>query len=227
MFIWISGGVCRICFHSLWLLWMSAVWVVLFWRLWPETLGFIMADLSFVDTDTVRLKPPLHRSSPEVRLNMAGRGGDVMCSWSGSGSTNCALPLVVPASEEQTPKRRRRTFCPTRTKSRGSSGERRRRRQQQSAANNNNTPFIIHCHLGKEIKHICSNCRGAEPLDGERTRIGSLQGQGLSPELVTAPCVPGPGEPYCGSPGSFTASRTKNSRTGSNDGDKIRNRLFV
>lgn len=34
--------------------------------------------------------------------------------------------------------------------------------------NNNNMPFTIHCHIGKEIKHICSNCsRGNDTQDGE------------------------------------------------------------
>lgn len=33
---------------------------------------------------------------------------------------------------------------------------------------NNNMPFTIHCHIGKEIKHICSNCsRGNDTQDGE------------------------------------------------------------
>uniref|UniRef100_A0ACB8FCT0 Uncharacterized protein n=1 Tax=Sphaerodactylus townsendi TaxID=933632 RepID=A0ACB8FCT0_9SAUR len=30
------------------------------------------------------------------------------------------------------------------------------------ANNNNNVSFVIHCHIGKEIKHICSNCSRAE-----------------------------------------------------------------
>ncbi|KAL8182647.1 UNVERIFIED_CONTAM: hypothetical protein K2H54_059284 [Gekko kuhli] len=34
------------------------------------------------------------------------------------------------------------------------------------ANNNNNVSFVIHCHIGKEIKHICSNCsRGEEAPD--------------------------------------------------------------
>lgn len=34
--------------------------------------------------------------------------------------------------------------------------------------NNNNVSFVIHCQLGKEIKHICSNCsRGEDARDGE------------------------------------------------------------
>lgn len=33
---------------------------------------------------------------------------------------------------------------------------------------NNNMPFTIHCQIGKEIKHICSNCsRGNNTQDGE------------------------------------------------------------
>lgn len=35
-------------------------------------------------------------------------------------------------------------------------------------ATNSNVSFVIHCHIGKEIKHICSNCsRGEEARDGE------------------------------------------------------------
>ncbi|KAL8182530.1 UNVERIFIED_CONTAM: hypothetical protein K2H54_057815 [Gekko kuhli] len=39
------------------------------------------------------------------------------------------------------------------------------------ANNNNNVSFVIHCHIGKEIKHICSNCsRGEEAPDGSGVR---------------------------------------------------------
>ncbi|XP_073080628.1 phosphatase and actin regulator 1 isoform X6 [Manis javanica] len=38
-------------------------------------------------------------------------------------------------------------------------------------APNNNVSFVIHCQLGKEIKHICSNCsRGEDARDGEAVR---------------------------------------------------------
>lgn len=37
---------------------------------------------------------------------------------------------------------------------------------------NNNMPFTIHCHIGKEIKHICSNCsRGNDTQDGEYSSL--------------------------------------------------------
>jgi hypothetical protein len=54
------------------------------------------------------------------------------------------------------------------SKNRNDSGKQQQQLPQQPVANNNNNmPFIIHCQIGKEIKHICSNCRGADPRDGE------------------------------------------------------------
>lgn len=39
---------------------------------------------------------------------------------------------------------------------------------KEPAPNNNNVSFVIHCQLGKEIKHICSNCsRGEDAREGE------------------------------------------------------------
>lgn len=39
---------------------------------------------------------------------------------------------------------------------------------KEPAPNNNNVSFVIHCQLGKEIKHICSNCsRGEDARDGK------------------------------------------------------------
>ncbi|KAM4548440.1 phosphatase and actin regulator 1 isoform 2-T2 [Odontesthes bonariensis] len=59
--------------------------------------------------------------------------------------------------------------------------------QREAAANNNNTPFIIHCQLGKEIKHICSNCRGAQ-LDAEEVeRLAAMRSDSLVPGTHTPP----------------------------------------
>ncbi|KAK2490074.1 hypothetical protein MC885_015870, partial [Smutsia gigantea] len=42
---------------------------------------------------------------------------------------------------------------------------------KEPAPNNNNVSYVIHCQLGKEIKHICSNCsRGEDARDGEAVR---------------------------------------------------------
>lgn len=106
-----------------------------------------------------------------------------MRSWSVS-NTEGPSSSAAAACEEEKPRKRRRGFCLVRMKSRSGSGKQPQPQQQQHlpAADNNNTPFMIHCQIGKEIKHICSNCRGAEQLDGER----SSGGIGL-----TAPCLPG------------------------------------
>lgn len=59
--------------------------------------------------------------------------------------------------------------------------------------NNNNVSFVIHCQLGKEIKHICSNCsRGEDGRDGEcRARRG---GGGKVALPVYRSTVPGAAE---------------------------------
>ncbi|XP_054459349.1 phosphatase and actin regulator 1 [Anoplopoma fimbria] len=112
---------------------------------------------------------------------MAVRGGDVMCSRSGSASAADHPPLVVPMSKEQKPRKRRGAFSLTRMKSRNCS------HQHQPAANNN-MPFMIHCQIGKEIKHICSNCRGAEPLDAEEVeRLAAMRSDSLVPGTHTPP----------------------------------------
>ncbi|KAG8003385.1 Phosphatase and actin regulator 1 [Nibea albiflora] len=115
---------------------------------------------------------------------MAGFGGDVMCSWSVSGSGSTIDSLAAAAPEQQKPvKKRRRAFCLTRMKSRN-----RPQQQHQPAAHNNNMPFMIHCQIGKEIKHICSNCRGAEPLDAEEVeRLAAMRSDSLVPGTHTPP----------------------------------------
>ncbi|XP_041791633.1 phosphatase and actin regulator 1 [Chelmon rostratus] len=116
---------------------------------------------------------------------MACYGGDVMCPWSGYGSATDSPSSAAPVPEEQKPRKRRRAFCLTRMKSRSSSGT---QHQHQPAANNNNMPFMIHCQIGKEIKHICSNCRGAEPLDAEEVeRLAAMRSDSLVPGTHTPP----------------------------------------
>nr|XP_056710175.1 phosphatase and actin regulator 1 isoform X4 [Euleptes europaea] len=57
------------------------------------------------------------------------------------------------------------------------------------ANNNNNVSFVIHCHLGKEIKHICSNCsRGEEAPDAEEAeRLAAMRSDSLVPGTHTPP----------------------------------------
>ncbi|XP_052403457.1 phosphatase and actin regulator 1 isoform X3 [Carassius gibelio] len=47
--------------------------------------------------------------------------------------------------------------------------------QQQQQQHHNNMPFMIHSHIGKEIKHICSNCsRVSHAQDEEVERLASV-----------------------------------------------------
>ncbi|KAL0966177.1 hypothetical protein UPYG_G00291940 [Umbra pygmaea] len=54
---------------------------------------------------------------------------------------------------------------------------------------NNNMPFMIHCHIGKEIKHICSNCsRGNDAQDAEEVeRLAAMRSESLVPGTHTPP----------------------------------------
>ncbi|ERE80035.1 phosphatase and actin regulator 1-like protein [Cricetulus griseus] len=55
--------------------------------------------------------------------------------------------------------------------------------------NNNNVSFVIHCQLGKEIKHICSNCsRGQNGRDAEEVeRLAAMRSDSLVPGTHTPP----------------------------------------
>uniref|UniRef100_A0A3P8ZBW9 Phosphatase and actin regulator n=1 Tax=Esox lucius TaxID=8010 RepID=A0A3P8ZBW9_ESOLU len=116
---------------------------------------------------------------------MAGPANGCMSSWYASECRNNS-PSPLLARTEEMP-RKRRAFCLLRMKSknRGGSGK---QQQQQSAANNNNMPFMIHCQIGKEIKHICSNCRGATPQDVEEVeRLAAMRSDSLVPGTHTPP----------------------------------------
>ncbi|XP_068948510.1 phosphatase and actin regulator 1 isoform X1 [Petaurus breviceps papuanus] len=56
-------------------------------------------------------------------------------------------------------------------------------------APNNNVSFVIHCHIGKEIKHICSNCsRGEDTRDAEEVeRLAAMRSDSLVPGTHTPP----------------------------------------
>uniref|UniRef100_A0A6I8NG60 Phosphatase and actin regulator n=1 Tax=Ornithorhynchus anatinus TaxID=9258 RepID=A0A6I8NG60_ORNAN len=56
-------------------------------------------------------------------------------------------------------------------------------------APNKNVSFVIHCHIGKEIKHICSNCsRGEEARDAEEVeRLAAMRSDSLVPGTHTPP----------------------------------------
>ncbi|XP_056377163.1 phosphatase and actin regulator 1 isoform X5 [Hyla sarda] len=53
-------------------------------------------------------------------------------------------------------------------------------------SNNNNVSFVIHCHIGKEIKHICSNCSRGEEAE-EVERLAAMRSESLVPGTHTPP----------------------------------------
>ncbi|XP_069476598.1 phosphatase and actin regulator 1 isoform X3 [Ambystoma mexicanum] len=62
-------------------------------------------------------------------------------------------------------------------------------KEPSSTTNNNNVSFVIHCHIGQEIKHICSNCsRGEEARDAEEVeRLAAMRSDSLVPGTHTPP----------------------------------------
>ncbi|XP_035375882.1 phosphatase and actin regulator 1-like isoform X2 [Electrophorus electricus] len=63
-----------------------------------------------------------------------------------------------------------------------------RKENVSSQQQHNNMPFMIHCHIGKEIKHICSNCsRGTESQDEEVERLAAMRSESLVPGARTPP----------------------------------------
>ncbi|CAL8315503.1 unnamed protein product [Gadus morhua 'NCC'] len=61
--------------------------------------------------------------------------------------------------------------------------------QSKHQQHNNNMPFTIHCQIGKEIKHICSNCsRGNDTLDAEEVeRLAAMRSESLVPGAHSPP----------------------------------------
>lgn len=124
-----------------------------------------------------RAQQPLGAVEPRQQQRsggMAGFGGDVVRSWFRSGSaSDCSAPRT-PVTELQRARKRRRAFALPRMKFLGEADV-----GQRVPVNNNSigtctststTPLTVHF---KEVKHICSKCRGAEPPDGESWEPGS------------------------------------------------------
>ncbi|XP_039242595.1 phosphatase and actin regulator 1 isoform X2 [Pipra filicauda] len=61
--------------------------------------------------------------------------------------------------------------------------------KEPTSTTNNNVSFVIQYHIGKEIKHICSNCsRGEEARDAEEVeRLAAMRSDSLVPGTHTPP----------------------------------------
>ena len=64
--------------------------------------------------------------------------------------------------------------------------------KEPAPSNSNHMSFVVHCQLGKEIKHICSNCsRGEDAQDAEDVEMLAVM---RSDSLVPARPPPQSGE---------------------------------
>ncbi|XP_051990798.1 phosphatase and actin regulator 1-like isoform X2 [Xyrauchen texanus] len=64
----------------------------------------------------------------------------------------------------------------------------RKRNNKNPQQHHNNMPFMIHCHIGKEIKHICSNCsRVSHAQDEEVEKLASIRSESLLSGTHTPP----------------------------------------
>lgn len=104
---------------------------------------------------------------------MAGFTADVMCSCSRTRSAADSPSLLGPG----------RAFRLSRAKSRSNA----EKEQHRPASSNNNTPLMIHCQVGGELKHVCSNCRGTGPLHGKSTRLCSERDTPTDPTAGSKP----------------------------------------
>ncbi|KAJ3595261.1 hypothetical protein NHX12_004565 [Muraenolepis orangiensis] len=93
--------------------------------------------------------------------------------------------------ETKPKKKKTTTFNLVKMMSLGSKKGQGKKQQQQHHHHhhNNNMPFTIHCQIGKEIKHICSNCsRGNDPLDAEEVeRLAAMRSDTLVPGAHSPP----------------------------------------
>ncbi|XP_063307787.1 phosphatase and actin regulator 1 isoform X3 [Pelobates fuscus] len=90
----------------------------------------------------------------------------------------CREGSALPGSGGRADKPRKKPFCLVRMKP-----------LKEPVNNNNNVSFVIHCHIGKEIKHICSNCsRGEEAREAEEVeRLAAMRSESLVPGTHTPP----------------------------------------
>ncbi|XP_053486127.1 uncharacterized protein LOC128610735 [Ictalurus furcatus] len=99
--------------------------------------------------------------APGNRFNGGYTTNTTITTTSSSSSSTAPAPPPAPAH-----KAKQKGFCLVRMMNlNGKKGNADPRKQQHQ---HGTVPFIIHCHIGKEIKHICGNCsRATDAQDGE------------------------------------------------------------
>ncbi|MCJ8731229.1 hypothetical protein PDJAM_G00197020 [Pangasius djambal] len=116
--------------------------------------------------------------APGSRFN----GGYTTSSSSSTSSSTAPAPPPAPAH-----KAKQKGFCLVRMMNlNGKKGNADPRKQQHQ---HGTVPFIIHCHIGKEIKHICGNCsRATDAQDAEEVeRLAAMRAESLVSSTHTPP----------------------------------------
>ncbi|XP_046707671.1 phosphatase and actin regulator 1 isoform X2 [Silurus meridionalis] len=105
-----------------------------------------------------------------------------------SSSSSSTAPAPHPAHEAK-----QKGFCLVRMMNlKGKKASADPRKQQQHHHHHHHqhgpVPFIIHCHIGKEIKHICGNCsRATDAQDEEVERLAAMRTESLVSGTHTPP----------------------------------------
>ncbi|XP_027032766.1 phosphatase and actin regulator 1-like isoform X1 [Tachysurus fulvidraco] len=113
--------------------------------------------------------------------------------FNGGYSTSSTGTITITSSTAPAPppvsayKAKQKGFCLVRMMNlNGKKGTADPRKQQHQ---HGTVPFIIHCHIGKEIKHICGNCsRASEAQDAEEVeRLAAMRSESLVSGTHTPP----------------------------------------
>ncbi|KAK3568127.1 hypothetical protein QTP86_031108 [Hemibagrus guttatus] len=119
---------------------------------------------------------------PGSRFNGGYTTNTTVTVTTSSSSSTAPGPPPVPAH-----KAKQKGFCLVRMMNlNGKKGSADPRKQQHQ---HGTVPFIIHCHIGKEIKHICGNCsRASEAQDAEEVeRLAAMRSESLVSGTHTPP----------------------------------------
>ncbi|XP_029109539.1 phosphatase and actin regulator 1-like isoform X2 [Scleropages formosus] len=133
------------------------------------------------------LKAPCYPAADPARAVMRGTWFGTSC---GDGVAGMKAEMVKQQQQQQQQQKKKKSaFYLVKMKTFGSKKPPSSSGTNGGSGSSSSVPFIIHCHIGKEIKHICSNCsRGTAPRDAEEVeRLAAMRSDSLVPGTHTPP----------------------------------------